>query len=270
MSKETPTLTQVMSISSASLVAESSSLPDFSEEDVMSTVAPPPAKRARVSIPSFGDIDLNGLWLKNSGPNKKGDGVLTLPLLGNAKLTCDLTPDSWLRVAFPFNTSGQYEQVSFLGHLPECDKPEGLNLGIVLDHQQVNFLKAVDEKLSKEMASISKASWHPLLTVNEKYQNTSVKVKVMLGKDAETMIKVIDSDKNVHEGRGWVFLKDHMGAHNFRGAKVKLTVRLDALWNVAKRAGLRLVATHLVLVQPEGDQVLDNWGDNDALLNSIW
>ena len=123
MSKETPTLTQTMSISSASLVAESASLPDFSEEDVMSAT-PPPAKKARVSIPSFGDIDLNGLWLKNSGPNKKGDGVLTLPLLGNAKLTCDLTPDSWLRVAFPFNTSGQYEQVSFLGHLPEWTNPK--------------------------------------------------------------------------------------------------------------------------------------------------
>ena len=236
----------------------------------MSSVIPPPAKRARVSIPTYADIDLAALWLKNSGANKKGDGILTLPLLGNAKLCCDLTPDSWLRVAFPFNTSGQYEQVSFLGHFPKADKPEGLNLGIVLDGSQVAFLKAVDEKLSKEMAAISKAAWHPLLTVNEKYNNTSVKVKVMLGKDAETMIKVIDSDKNVHEGRGWDFLKDHMGTHNFRGAKVKVSVRLDALWNVAKRAGLRLVATHLVLIQPEGNQVLDSWGDNDALLNSIW
>jgi hypothetical protein len=104
---------------------------------------------------------------------------------------------------------------------------------------------------------------------SEKYKNTSVKVKVMLGKDAETRIKVVDPAKNVHEGRGWEFLREHMGTHNFRGAKVKVTLRLDALWNVAKRAGLRLVATHLVLIQPEEVQVLDGWGNNELLLESI-
>ena len=258
-----------MSISSTSVVAETS-LPDCSEEEADMSNVPPPAKRARVSIPTFTDIDLDGLWLKNSGANKKGDGLLTLPLLGNNKLCCDLTHDSWLRVAFPFNISGQYEQVSFLGHLPATDRPEGLNLGIILDDAQVRFLKGMDAKLSKEMAAISKASWHPLLAENEKYKNTSVKVKVMLGQDAETMIKVIDHEKKVHEGRGWPFLKEHMGTHNFRGAKVKVSIRLDALWNVAKRAGLRLVATHLVLIQPEGNQVLDSWDDNESLLNSIW
>ena len=112
-----------MSISSASLVAESASLPDFSEEDVRSAT-PPPAKKARVSIPTFADIDLKGLWLKNSGANKKGDGLLTLPLLGTVKLVCDLTPDSWLRVAFPFNTSGEYEKVGFSGTYPRQTSPK--------------------------------------------------------------------------------------------------------------------------------------------------
>ena len=235
----------------------------------MSSIDLPPAKRARTSIPTYANVDLDALWLKNSGPNKKGDGVLTLPLLNNGKLCCDLTPHSWLRVAFPFNTSGQWEQVSFLGHLPSTDKPEGLNLGIVLEDSHVRFLQAVDDKMCKEMAAISKAAWNPLLTVNEKYGNTSVKVKVMLGKDAETMIKVIDRDNSVHEGRGWEFLKPFTENHNFRGAKVKLGIRVDALWNVAKRAGLRLVATHLVLIQPEQGQVLDGWSDNERLLHSI-
>lgn len=250
--------------------SDSTSLPDFSEDGNVSEIEQTPPKRARTSIPTFSEVELQALSLKNSGPNRKGDGVMVLPLLGNSKLTCDLTPASWLRVAFPFNLSGQYEQVSFLGHLPTADKPEGLNLGIILDKDQASFLAAVDEKFSKEMASISKASWHPLLTENEKYKNTSVKVKVMLGKDAETQIKVIDAAKTVHEGCGWEFLKDHVGTHNFRGAKVKVTLRLDALWNVAKRAGLRLVATHLVLVQPEENQVLASWGDNDALVNSLF
>ena len=250
-------------------LSSESSLPDFSEPSEPDMEQTQSRKRARTCIPSYADVDLETLWLKNSGPNKKGDGVLTLPLLGNAKLTCDLTPESWLRVAFPFNLSGEYEQVSFLGHIPPVDKPEGLNLGIILDAPQVNFLRAVDEKFSKEMAAISKAAWHPLLSENEKYHNTSVKVKVMLGKDAETMIKVIAPERNVHEGRGWSFLKEHVGTHNFRGAKVKVSVRLDALWNVAKRAGLRLVATHLILVEPENGQVLDSWADNDALVDSI-
>ena len=241
------------------------SLPDFDVEDEQR-----PAKKARVSIPAYSDIDLSPLWLKHNGQNRKGDGVMVLPLLGNVKLSADLSPESWLKVAFPFNISGEYEQVSFLGHIPTADKPEGLNLGIILDKGQAEFLRAVDEKLSKEMAAVSKAAWHPLLTENEKYSNVSCKVKVMLGKDPETQIKVIAPDREVHEGRGWDFLKDHVGTHNFRGAKAKLSIRVDAVWNVAKKAGVRLVCTNLILVTPEDNgQVLDGWGDNDALLDSL-
>ena len=240
-------------------------LPDFSE------VEEQPAKRARVSIPAFSDVDLGPLWLKNNGPNRKGDGVMVLPLLGNGKLVADLSPESWLRVAFPFNTSGQYEQVSFLGHMAPPDKPEGLNLGIILDKPQADFLRAVDGKLSKEMAAVTKATWHDLLAENEKYKNVTCKVKVMLGKDPETLIKVIGVDREVHEGRGWEFLSQHVGTHNFRGAKVKLSVRVDTVWNVAKKAGVRLVATHLILAVPEdGGQVLDSWGDHAALVESLW
>ena len=240
------------------------SLPDF--DDVQ-----PPAKKARVGIPSYSNVDVSQLWLKNNGPNRKGDGIMVLPLCGNVKLVADLTPNTWLRVAFPFNTTGQYEAVSFLGHCAPTDRPEGLNLGIVLDRGQADFLAAVDDKLSKEMASYTRATWHDLLTENDKYHNTTCKVKVMLGKDAETQIKVIGPDQEIHEGRGWDFLSQHVGTHNFRGAKVKVCVRVDTVWNVAKKAGVRLVATHLVLVTPDDQgQVLDGWADDDALLGSLW
>ena len=99
------------------------SLPDF--DDVR-----PPAKKARMYIPSYSNVDVSQLWLKNNGPNRKGDGIMVLPLCGNVKLVADLTPNTWLRVAFPFNTTGQYEAVSFLGHCAPPDRPEGLNLGV--------------------------------------------------------------------------------------------------------------------------------------------
>ena len=251
--------------------SDAASLPDFDEGSAEAERPLPPAKRARVSLPRFEDIDVGALSLKNSGPNRTGDGLMVLPLYGCAKLTMDLSPDSWLKIAFPLNTSGQYEKPSFLGFGVASDKPEGLNLGIVLDEGQASFLQSVDDKFKAEMALLSKAVWHPLLTENAKYGNVTCKVKVMLGKDAETHIKVIDLEHNVHEGRGWDFLKDHLGHHNFRAAKVKLSCRVDAVWNVARKAGIRLVATHLVLVVPDHDGLsLDSFGDNDGLIASLY
>ena len=93
-------------------------------------------------IPSYSNVDVKGLWLKNNGPNRKGDGIMVLPLYGNVKLVADLTPNTWLRVAFPFNITGQYEAVSFLKHCDPPGKPEGLNLGIVLDRGHASAVLA--------------------------------------------------------------------------------------------------------------------------------
>lgn len=268
MSKETPAL-EVMAASS-----DATSLPDFSEDGGAAQEtepAFPPMKRARTSIPSYKEVNLESLYLKNSGPNRTGDGLMLLPLYGNVKLTVDLSPDAWLKVAFPLNTTGTFEKPSFLGYGPPSDKPEGLNLGVVLDETQAAFLGTLDDKFKADLAMLSKAAWHPLLTVNEKYANVSCKVKIMLGKDAETNIKVIDLAQNVHEGRGWSFLSEHLGSHNFRGAKMKLSVRVDAVWNVLRKAGVRLVATHLVLVVPDhAGHALESFDDNEALIESLW
>ena len=67
-------------------------------------------------------------------------------------------------------------------------------------------------------------------------------------------------------GEGWEFLKAYMPAFkNFRNSEVKVCISFGKIWNVAKKAGLKLKATRLVLKASPAAAEEDPFG-NDAEL----
>jgi len=66
-------------------------------------------------------------------------------------------------------------------------------------------------------------------------------------------------------------LKLHLSEnHNFRRSRCKVTISLSSLWNVSRKAGLTLVATHLVLVASKSAEVVEeDVFDDDELLREL-
>jgi len=106
----------------------------------------PSAKRARIEIPSFAEVDLSKLSLRNSGVGP-GGGLRVYPLLDGEAIRFNLAPQSWLMTPYGFDTSTKYEDKlpSFLGGKPPANgMPEGLSMKVNLGLAEAAFLEALD------------------------------------------------------------------------------------------------------------------------------
>ena len=162
--------------------------------------------------------------------------------------SCNLTPSGWLSTKFGFDVNCKFGKPSFLGGtVPENVASEGLAMRIVLNDETTTFLKEIDEKAAEEYKKLCKAEWQPLLTEDAFGGNASVKIQVVLTGKGLSKLTVVHNEK-IDRGEGWDFLKGYMiSCNDFRKAKVKVCLRFKKIWHVAGKAGLKLVATRIVL-----------------------
>ena len=208
----------------------------------------PAAKRACIEVKPFHEVALGNFILKNRGKAKNG-GLITFPFIGGEPIRFNLTPSGWLQAPFGFDISGKYEYPSFLGGpAPEKEgASEGLSLRLNLQPEQAEFLGKLDEAAQKAFAELAEATWNPLVVTDEERKISSSKVKVIL-KGADLTKLTIVRNGVVTRGEGWDFLMGFlMFSSNCRRAEVKVTAKVKKLWHAAKKAGLSLEATQIVL-----------------------
>jgi len=228
---------------SAAAISEQASPSECSDADVMEPVT----KRARIEVKPFQELNLDQFVLKNNGKGKNGQN--TFPLVAGEPIRFNFTPNGWMDAPFGFDISGKYECPSFLGgvHPEKEGTPEGLNLRLNLQPDQAEFLNKLDDASQKAFAQVAEASWNLLVAKDTMRNLESCKVKVVL-KGADLTKLTIVQNGTVTRGEGWDFLQSFLaGSGNCRRAEVKVTVRVKKLWNVAKKAGLSLDATQMVL-----------------------
>ena len=224
-------------------------------------LATPSAKRARIEIPPFAEVDLSKLSLKNSGVGP-GGGLRVYPVLDGEAIRFNLTPERWLVTPYGFDMSSKYEDKlpSFLGgKLPASGMPEGLSMRVSLGEAEASFLETLDAQCQQRFSVLTRATWSPLV----KDQGCKVTATLTGPHEGLTKIAIVQGGK-VLRGEGWDFLKPF--AESLRHAEVKAVVRLKKLWNVAGKAGLKLEATQLVLRATEKPTEADVFGDDAALL----
>ena len=104
-----------------------------------------------------------------------------------------------------------------------------------------------EECAQKAFAEMTEATWNPLVIRSDERYLHSCKVKVVLKGDDLTKLTIVQNGV-ISRGEGWDFLHPFFKKNNnCRGAAVKLHTRVKKLWNVAKKAGLSLEATQMVL-----------------------
>ena len=225
----------------------------------------PAIKRARIEVKPFQEIDLGQFVLKNNGKGKNGQN--TFPLVAGEAIRFNLTPNGWIETPFGFDTSCKYECPSFLGGVPPEKEgtPEGLSLRLNLQPEQAEFLSKLDEASQKAFAQVTDAAWNPMVARDDMRNLKSCKVKVILKGTDLTKLTIVQNG-TVTRGEGWDFLQRFLvSSANCRRAEVKVTTRVKKLWNVAKKAGLSLEATQLVL-RIDKPVEEDAFGDDAELL----
>lgn len=234
-----------------------------------SVVVEPSPKRARIEVPSFKDLNLDKLSLKDNGMNRQGKTKMVLPLFDGRKLQCNLTPVGFLKTPFGFDTSCKYEKPAFLMGTT-AGKTESLNLVLQLGPEEADFFRALNDFFKKKYAELdNKPLWYELVKENEKYGATG-SVKVILDGENQTQLKIVGGDKQIQTGYGWDFLKTYMDAsRNFRGARCKVSLKLDHLWCKLGQAGIALIATHIVLAPAEEWGSWDEVFDDESLLAEL-
>ena len=244
----------------------------MTSSDANSNVAEPSPKRARIEMPSFKDLNLDKLCLKDNGMNRQGNAKLVLPLFDGQKLKCNLTPAGFLKAPFGFDTSCKFEKPAFLMGTT-AGKTESLNLVLQLGPEEAEFFRGVNTFFKCKYAELDKKpQWHDIVNETEKFGAVG-KVKVILDGENQTQLKVVGVDKQIRTGYGWEFLKDYMeGSRNFRGSRCKVSVSLSNLWCVSRKAGLTLTATHIVLAPAEKAEEWGSWDEvfeDDSLLEEL-
>ena len=194
------------------------------------------SKRARTAaVLDYRDVSVDQLVLGANGE----------PLLGGDVPRINLTPTGSLLVRYGFNLSGDYEKPGFLIEDTEA-KGNWLSIRIGLESAQVDFLKAFEEKCRQDyLETHSDVQWHPLLTLLEKEDLWTVKVRVYFS-GTMSLIKV-------WEEHGPVLVTDWEQArelmewyHCFRRADAKVVVK-PQIWNYGGKAGIKLMTTQLSL-----------------------
>ena len=235
-----------------------------------SSAAEPTPKRARTEMMSFKDLNLEKLSLKDNGMNRAGNAKLVMPQYNEKKLQVNLTPHGFLTVAFGFDVTGKFEKPSFLvGGV--ATKSESLSLVVKLGDDESAFLKEVDNFFKTKFEEIDKKPvWNDLVKPTEKYGN-NFKLKVVLGGENQTQIKIVGLDKKIQTGYGYDWLKQFLEDNkNFSRCQCKVNMNLSNLWVVSRKAGLTFTASHLVLVCREKHSVVeDDAFDDDELLAEL-
>ena len=247
---------------SAAAISEQVCPSECSDTEAMEPVT----KRARIEVKPFQELNLDLFVLKNNGKGKNG-GQNTFPLVAGEPIRFNFTPSGWMEAPFGFDISGKYECPSFLGGAPPEKEgtPESLSLRLNLQPDQAEFLNKLDDASQKAFAQVADASWNLLVAKDMMRNLESCKVKVVL-KGADLTKLTIVQNGTVTRGEGWNFLQGFLaGSSNCRRAEVKVTVRVKKLWNVAKKAGLTLEATQMVLrIDKPAEE--DAFGDDAELL----
>ena len=210
-------------------------------------VAERASKRARIVVNPYTAVSLDKFALKNNGKGKGGHNAY--PLINGGPIRFDLTPSYWVLAPFGFDISGKYECPSFLGGKePEKEgASEGLNLRLNVESEQAEFLSKLDALAQNAFAEMTEATWNPLVIRSDERYLHSCTVKVILKGDDLTKLTIVQNGV-ISRGEGWDFLHPFFKKNNnCRGAEVKLHTRVKKLWNVAKKAGLSLEATQMVL-----------------------
>ena len=221
----------------------------------------PSAKRARIEVLPFLELDLSKISLRSSGVGP-GGGLRVYPTLDGEAVRFNLTPCTWLETPYGFDLSTTYEEKvpSFLGgKLPPNGAPEGLSLKISLGQSEATFLESLDSQCQQRFSALTRATWNPLV------KDATCKATAVLTGPREGLTKLaIVQDGKMIRGEGWEFLKPYV--NSLRHAEVKAVLRLKKLWNVAGKAGIKLEATQLVLKATEKPTEADVFGDDSALL----
>ena len=220
-----------------------------SERSDMDALSPEPAsKRTRIEIDSFDKLDLDKFTLKDNGKHAKG-GKKVFPLIKNEVIRFNLTPVDWAQTPYGFALDCKFEKPSFLTGMKPEKPSEGLILKVNLTAPQIDFMKKLDNVAQTAWKEFASTSWQSLVTDPDKYGNIMGKITVILRGDELTKIAIVDKGK-VTRGEGWEFLKEQgyvNGLSAFARADVKLTAKVLKLWQMGPSAGLKLVATQLVL-----------------------
>ena len=255
-----------MSASSTAAISVKRCPSECSDAD-MSTAEERSAKRARIEIKPYTELDLSEFTLKNKGKGKNG-GHMAYPLLAGESIRFNLTANEWLRTPFGFDVDSKFEKPSFLGgKVPErTDASEGLSLRLDLPSGQEEFLTKLDKATEEAFGEITDAKWSSVVTTNPVFKSALCKVVVVLkGSDLTKLAIVVDG--KVERGEGWQFLEPFLKRCNgFKFADVKITMRVRKLWNVAGKAGIGLEATQLVLKPSERPTEEDAFADDAELL----
>ena len=208
-------------------------------------VAERASKRACIEVRPYTAVSLDKFALKNNGKGKGGHNAY--PLINGGPIRFNFTPSDWVFAPFGFDISGKYEYPSFLGGKePERDgASEGLNLRLNLESEHSEFLSKLDALAQNAFAEMTEATWTPMVVHSD--ARYSCKVKVVLKGDDLTKLTIVQNGI-ISRGEGWDFLQPFLKKNsNCRFAEVKLHARVKKLWNVAKKAGLSLEATQIVL-----------------------
>ena len=235
-------------------------------EEAMSSTGEPAAKRARIEMKPYTEINLSEFTLKDKGKGKNGH--MAYPLLGGETIRFNLSPSEWIRTPFGLDVDSKFEKPSFLGgKAPEkAGASEGLSLRLDLADGQATFMRELDKAAEEAFAKIVDAKWNAIVTSNPLYKSALCKVTVILeGADLTKLAIVVD--EKVHCGEGWEFLEPFIKRCNaFKYADVKITAKVKKLWNVAGKAGLGLEATQIVFKPSERPIEEDAFADDAELL----
>ena len=249
-----------------------SACPSECSDAAMEQIAEPVAKRTRVEVKEvkpFQEMDLDKFTLK-TGKSKNGNYTYYIPLVDCASVLVNLTPERecWVDAPFGFDTSCKFEVPSFLGgKAPEKEGAiEGFNLRLNLQAEQAEFLRKLDGAAQKAFADVATATWNPLVT-EDAFRNVPV-CKVMVALKGSNLTKLaIVHDGKVTRGAGWDFLEKFlMDSNNCRQAEIKVAVEVQKLYNVAKKAGMKLEATQMCIRIAGKPVEEDVFADDAALL----
>jgi hypothetical protein len=238
-------------------------------EEAMSSTGEPTAKRARIEIKPYAELDLSEFCLKKKD-GIKGMGPRFYPQLGVEIIRFNLSPSEWLRAPFGFDVNSKFEKPSFLGGKAPSyvGKPEGLKLRLDVPQGQATFLTELDTNAEAAFAKIAEAKflWNHVVTTNPLFKSTLCNVNVILkGADLTKLAIVVDG--KVVRGEGWEFIEPFIKCQNaFKFADVKVSVRARKVWNYLGGAGIALEATQLVLRPSMGPVEEDVFGDDAELL----
>jgi hypothetical protein len=178
----------------------------FSVRDSRDLIDAMENKRARVEVAkSFADIDLNDVQLKAVKVRDSDAVVLFANLANEPVFRFNLTPNGSCPVIFGFDTSGKFEQPSFLTGSQTTKFTESLGLRIGVEGEQLAFLKQLDAKYCEALKMVdARLEWQPIVTHNELHKNDFFKVRVVLKGNLCTNLKVFGEEiLPERDGHSW-------------------------------------------------------------------